>query len=158
MSVGQGNGTEGGGLPPPQWRVVMAEAEDGDAPRKALAIHPCASYFEAQELVRTIIGQRAITYTRYTEPIAHSSDEEGWLRAEAIMASAYSPAPLSRIVQVEYLRGADAPADLFTVPKGTGVCWRCGDPLTTGRGAYCPPCRGVRRRIYQNWWKASHRA
>ena len=154
MSVEQSNQAEGTGAhvaPSPPWRVMLVEV--GDEPRQVLSVNPCQSYFAAVKLLRAMLNVRSLSNSRYTAPISHTRDHTDWLPAEAVAVSAYSPAPMSRIVQVEYLRGADAPADLFTVPKPHGLCWRCQDPLEAGRGYYCPKCRRDRRRIYQNWWR-----
>ena len=159
MSVDQSNQAEGGGAhvaPLPPWRVMLVEA--GDEPRQVLSVNPVPSYFAAVKLLRSTINVRRIPPSRYTVPISHTRDDQDWLRAEAVVCSAYSPTPMSRIVQVEYLRGTDdAPADLFTVPKANGLCWRCEERLVKVRGVYCPKCRHDRRLIYQNWWRAASR-
>ena len=137
-----------------KWRIVLCAV--GEAPRKAQRIWLCLSYHHTSQMARRLLGRKRVWPSQFVVPVSHSRDDEAWHRAETMRVTLYCPVSMTRLLQLEYQLGADCPADLFTVPRPPGICWRCDRRVE--KGVYCADCKALRRRTYNSWWKGNARA
>ena len=137
------------------WRVVGCEP--GEEPRKVYQVWLCPSYWHASRFVRRAVERNRVWPSQFVVPVSHSRDDEDWHRAETLRYTMWCPVSMTYLMQLEYRQGADCPADLFTVPRPAGRCWRC-DRRWDGKGVYCADCKALRRRTYHSWWKGNARA
>ena len=138
-----------------KWRIVLCAA-GAEEPRTAQRIWGCVIYHHASRLARRLAGRERIWPSGFVVPVRHSRDDEAWHRAETIRVTMYCPVSMTRLLQLEYQFGADCPADLFTVPRPPGICWRCDRRVE--KGVYCDDCKAFRRRTYNSWWRSHARA
>ena len=139
-----------------KWRVVVCEP--GEEPRESERVWRCTSYWTASQWVRRkLLGRKRVWPSQFVRHVSHVFDDEAWHRAETIRVTMYCPVSMTRLLLLEYQDGADCPAELFTVPRPAGRCWRC-DRRWDGKGVYCDDCKALRRRTYNSWWKMNARA
>ena len=138
-----------------KWRIVLCSR--GEEPREVDKIWLCTSYWHSSQMARRLLDKRRVWPSQFVVPVSHSSDDEAWHRAETMRVTMYCPVSMTRLLQLEYEYGADCPAELFTVPRPEGRCWRC-DRRWDGNGVYCDDCKAFRRRTYNSWWTRHARA